>query len=232
MNELMDKNDMTSLELLEQVNLFRKEEYKEKLKNNTLTEAEKEKGKFTELRHDTLLDIIRDEFDEEISLQKILESTYKNSRGKEYPMFILTLNQAKQVLLRESKYVRRAVIQYIEKLEQYIKELPEKEKVLMGFEKTVEAIADVYGCKKDFKTIPLKDLVQLKKIIEKNFKEEKPQEVLKNLAEDIYYIFKVDSKEAPILPFEEILRLIEKHIEIKPMNLYKVEVKEKLLLLE
>ena len=232
MNELMDKNDMTSLELLEQVNLFRKEEYKEKLKNNTLTEAEKEKGKFTELRHDTLLDIIRDEFDEEISLQKILESTYKNSRGKEYPMFILTLNQAKQVLLRESKYVRRVVIQYIEKLEQYIKELPEKEKVLMGFEKTVEAIADVYGCKKDFKTIPLKDLVQLKKIIEKNFKEEKPQEVLKDLAEDIYYIFKADSKEAPILPFEEILRLIEKHIEIKPMNLYKVEVKEKLLLLE
>ena len=232
MNELMDKNDMTSLELLEQVNLFRKEEYKEKLKNNTLTEAEKEKGKFTELRHDTLLDIIRDEFDEEISLQKILESTYKNSRGKEYPMFILTLNQAKQVLLRESKYVRRAVIQYIEKLEQIIKELSEKEKILMGFEKTVEAIANVYGCKKDFKTIPLKDLVQLKKIIEKNFKEEKPQEVLKNLAEDIYYIFKVDSKEAPILPFEEILRLIEKHIEIKPMNLYKVEVKEKLLLLE
>lgn len=232
MNELMDKNDMTSLELLEQINLFREEEYKEKLKNNTLTEAEKEKGKFTELRHDTLLDIIRDEFDEEISLQKILESTYKNSRGKEYPMFILTLNQAKQVLLRESKYVRRAVIQYIEKLEQYIKELPEKEKVLMEFEKTVEAIADVYGCKKDFKTIPLKDLVQLKKIIEKNFKEEKPQEVLKDLAEDIYYIFKADSKQAPILPFEEILRLIEKHIEIKPMNLYKVEVKEKLLLLE
>ena len=232
MNELMNKDEMTSLELLEQINLFRKEEYKEKLKNNTLTEAEKEKGKFTELRHDTLLDIIRDEFDEEISLQKILESTYKNSRGKEYPMFILTLNQAKQVLLRESKFVRRAVIQYIEKLEQIIRELPEKEKILMGFEKTVEAIANVYGCKKDFKTIPLKDLVELKKIIEKNFKEEKPQEVLKDLAEDIYYIFKADSKEAPILPFEEILRLIEKHIEIKPMNLYKVEVKEKLLLLE
>lgn len=32
-------------------------------------------------------------------------------------MFILTLSQAKQVLVRESKYVRRAVIQYIEKLE-------------------------------------------------------------------------------------------------------------------
>ena len=120
MSELKLKNQITSLELLEQVNLFRKEEYKEKLKNNTLTEAEKKKGKFTELRHDTLLDIIRDEFDEEISLQKILESTYKNSRGKEYLMFILTLNQAKQVLLRESKYVRRAIISYIEVLEQAI----------------------------------------------------------------------------------------------------------------
>ena len=232
MNELMDKNDMTSLELLEQINLFRKEEYKEKLKNNTLTEAEKEKGKFTELLHKSLLDIIRDEFSEEINEQKILPVEYKDKKGEKRPMFILTLNQAKQVLLRESKYVRRAVIQYIEKLEQIIRELPEKEKILMGFEKTVEAIANVYGCKKDFKTIPLKDLVQLKKIIEKNFKEEKPQEVLKDLAEDIYYIFKADSKEAPILPFEEILRLIEKHIEIKPMNLYKVEVKEKLLLLE
>ena len=35
-------------------------------------------------------------------------------------MFILTLNQAKQVLLRESKYVRRAIIHYIEVLEQAI----------------------------------------------------------------------------------------------------------------
>ena len=232
MNELINKNEMTSLELLEQINLFRQEEYKIKKETRILTEAEIKRESYVELRHDTLLDIIRDEFEEEISLQKILESTYKNDRGKEYPLFILTLNQAKQVLLRESKYVRRATIQYIEKLEQFIKELPEKEKTLKGFEKTVEAIANVYGCKKDFKTIPLKDLIQLKKLIEKNFKEEKPQEILKDLAQDVYYIFKVDSKETPILPFEEILRLIEKYIEIRPMNLYKVEVKEKLFLLE
>lgn len=232
MNELMGKNDMTSLELLEQINLFRKEEYKEKLKNNTLTEAEAKRGKFVELEHYDLLKIIRDEFSEEIGLGKISPSSYRNSQNKKQPMFILTLNQAKQVLLRESKYVRRAVIQYIEKLEEIIRELPEKEKILIGFEKTVEAIANVYGCKKDFKTIPLKDLIQLKKLIEKNFKEEKPQEILKDLAQDIYCIFKVDSKETPILPFEEILRLIEKHIEIRPMNLYKVEVKEKLFLLE
>ena len=35
-------------------------------------------------------------------------------------MFILTYNQAKQVLLRESKFVRRAIIHYIEVLEQAI----------------------------------------------------------------------------------------------------------------
>jgi phage regulator Rha-like protein len=232
MNELINKNEMTSLELLEQINLFRKEEYKIKKENRMLTEAEIKRESYVELRHDTLLDIIRDEFEEEIDVQKILETSYKDQWNRKQPMFILTLNQAKQVLLRESKYVRRATIQYIEKLEQFIKELPEKEKILIGFEKTVETIANIYGCKKDFKTIPLKDLVQLKKIIEKNFKEEKPQEILKNLAEDIYYIFKVDNKEAPILPFEEILRLIEKHIEIKPMNLYKVEVKQKLFELE
>ena len=120
MGELKLKNQITSLELLDQVNLFRKEEYKEKLKNNTLTQAEKNRGKFVKLEHKTLLEIIRDEFSVEIREQKILLSSYKNSQNKEQPMFILTLNQAKQVLLRESKFVRRAIISYIEVLEQAI----------------------------------------------------------------------------------------------------------------
>lgn len=94
---------ITSLEILEQINMFRKEE-----------------GNRTELRHDTLLEIIRDEFEKEISLQKILESKYKNSRGKEYPMFILSLGESKQILVRESKFVRKAMIQYIEQLENKI----------------------------------------------------------------------------------------------------------------
>lgn len=120
MGELRLKNQITSKELLEQINLFREEEYKEKLKNNTLTEAQKKRGKAVKLEHKDLLDIIRDEFSEEIGLGKISPSSYKNSQNKEQPMFILTLNQAKQVLLRESKYVRRAIISYIEVLEQAI----------------------------------------------------------------------------------------------------------------
>lgn len=95
-----NKETITSLELVEQINLFRSKD-----------------GSKAILRHDTLLDIIRDEFSEEISLQKILESKYKNERGREYPMFILTFSQAKQVLVRESKAVRKAVIKYLEELE-------------------------------------------------------------------------------------------------------------------
>ena len=68
-----------------------------------------------------MLSIIRDEFEEEISLQKILESKYKNERGREYPMFELTIAQGKQVLLRESKFVRRHVVEWLESLEQAIK---------------------------------------------------------------------------------------------------------------
>lgn len=106
MNEMIVKNKdkITSLEIVAEINKFRKEE-----------------GNKNELRHDNLLQIIRDEFSEEISLLKIQESTYKNDRGREYPMFILSLNQAKQILMRESKFVRKAMINYIEKLEEQIK---------------------------------------------------------------------------------------------------------------
>ena len=102
--KMVSKKTVSSLELVEQINIFRKEE-----------------GKETELRHDTILSIIRDEFEKEISLQKILESKYKNERGREYPMFELTISQGKQVLMRESKYVRRRVVEWLEYIENIIK---------------------------------------------------------------------------------------------------------------
>lgn len=117
---LAKRESITSKELLVQVNLFREQEYKSKQANGTLTDAEKKKGKFVELEHYDLLKIIRDEFDEEIGAGKISVSDYKDSSGKKNIMFILTYNQAKQVLLRESKFVRRAIIHYIEVLEQAI----------------------------------------------------------------------------------------------------------------
>ena len=102
--KMVSKKTVSSLELVEQINIFREEE-----------------GKETELRHDTILSIIRDEFEKEISLQKILESKYKNERGREYPMFELTISQGKQVLMRESKYVRRRVVEWLEYIENIIK---------------------------------------------------------------------------------------------------------------
>ena len=93
--------NITSLELLKQINLFRsKEENKSKL------------------GHNDLLKVIRDEFEEEISLGKISHTPYIHPQnGQTYPMFNLTISQAKQVLVRESKFVRKAIISYLEELE-------------------------------------------------------------------------------------------------------------------
>lgn len=95
----LPSNAITSLQLLEQINIFRKEDDK------------------SDIGHNDLMKVIRDEFEEEISLGEISQREYVNSRGQKYPMFELTLSQAKQVLTRESKKVRKAVIAYIEKLE-------------------------------------------------------------------------------------------------------------------
>jgi hypothetical protein len=100
--DINNKTEWTSVELVDVINHFR-----------TLD------GKKTQLRHDTLLNILRDEFSEEISLQNILERTYTNSRGQTYPMYKLSNSQAKQILVRESKAVRRAVIKLLEYLEQH-----------------------------------------------------------------------------------------------------------------
>ena len=95
------KKTITSLELIEQINLFRKEE-----------------GKDVELQHKSMLAIIRDEFEEEIGQQKILPTSYKDQWNREQPMFELTIAQGKQVLLRESKFVRRHVVAWLERFEE------------------------------------------------------------------------------------------------------------------
>lgn len=105
MQLLQNKTTISSLELVEQINLFRKED--------------KEKN---ELAHSDLLKIIRNEFEEEINEGKVSSVEYKDKKGESRPMFELTLSQAKQVLVRESKLVRKSVIAYIEKLESMIVE--------------------------------------------------------------------------------------------------------------
>jgi large subunit ribosomal protein L7/L12 len=59
----------------------------------------------------------KDEFDVEIAAQELLGSCYKDKNNQNRPMFNLTISQAKQVLVRESKIVRKAVIKRLEELE-------------------------------------------------------------------------------------------------------------------
>ena len=142
--EFLSKESINSKELLKQINIFREMEYKEKEVNNILTEAEKKRGKFVKLGHDTLLKIIKKEFNLKIDLENIFEmlkdrqnilpmfidgifiSTYKDKYDREQIMFILTIDQAKQVLLRESRIVRIKVIEYLNLLEKRIRQLERK----------------------------------------------------------------------------------------------------------
>lgn len=144
MNDLIKykKESINSLELLEQINFFRVLD-----------------GNKAELRHDTLRDIIKDEFEEEILSQKILEKSISSTGGRPTKIFELTLSQAKQVLVRESKAVRRAVIHQIEKLENQIKELEikEKENLLISYkeaERRKKELEYLTGDGKYLKAIP------------------------------------------------------------------------------
>lgn len=144
--EFLSKESINSKDLLKQINYFREMEYQEKKENNLLTEAQKKRGHYIELRHDNLLRTIKDEFNikidllnfeetlkeivkqknEPIYIDGIFVSTYIDKWNRQQPMFILTIDQAKQVLLRESKVVRKAVIQYLNLLEKRIRELERK----------------------------------------------------------------------------------------------------------
>lgn len=141
------KNTVTSLELVEQINFFREQE-----------------GNKTELGHNDLLKIIRDEFEEEISLGKISQSTYKNDRGREYPMFELTFNQARQVLVRESKFVRKHIMSYIEELEKQLGNIVSYEdRLKLGlFSKDPEIVARSHKGLLELELKPLKEEIEQK----------------------------------------------------------------------
>lgn len=175
--EIRVKDTITSLELLEQINIFRKQEYEDKRIRGTLTEAEQRKGTYTELLHKSLLEVIRDEFEYEIGEQKILPSSYKNSQNKEQPMFVLNIDYAKQILMRESKYVRRAVVIYLNKLEDRIKEL---EKQLTTKE---QYLLNIMTSKSDIEiaTNVAKFNIEYVQPLENNLKEEKDKVTLKDL---------------------------------------------------
>lgn len=158
--EVRIKDTITSLELLEQINIFRREE-----------------GNKSELLHKNLLAIIRDEFEEEINGLKIQPVEYTDKKGEKRPMYILTLNQAKQVLMRESKFVRRAVILYLEKLEKRIIEL---ENQLSSKDVLMLNIVNSQS-KLEIATNIAKFNIEYIQPLENNLKEETDKRILKDL---------------------------------------------------
>jgi ribosomal protein S17E len=91
---------MTSLAIVKLINTLRKEE-----------------GNTTELLHKNFIAKIELEFAEEITELKIKPSDYKDSSGKKNKQYELNKTQTIQILMSESKTVRRAVVQYVEHLE-------------------------------------------------------------------------------------------------------------------
>lgn len=100
--DINNKTKWTSVELVDVINHFR-----------TLD------GKKNKLLHKNLLTLIQDEFSEEINgLNFQPVNFYTDKKGEQRPMYKLSNSQAKQILVRESKAVRRAVIKLLEYLEQ------------------------------------------------------------------------------------------------------------------
>ncbi|TAN66816.1 hypothetical protein WS9_009560 [Paraclostridium sordellii 8483] len=133
--QVIDKREivtMTSLEVVELINNFRKEE-----------------GNTVELLHKSFLASIDTELESlkkcKISQQNILPSTYINSRGKKYRCFKMNKAGIMQMLNKESALVRYKTQQYIEKLEEKIKQDPfeglsEEMKALLMHDKKIQAV--------------------------------------------------------------------------------------------
>lgn len=116
--DINNKTEWTSVELVDVINHFR-----------TLD------GKKNKLLHKNLLALIQDEFSEEINgLNFQPVNFYTDKKGEQRPMYKLSNSQAKQILVRESKVVRRAVIKLLEYLEKHnehnLKVLNEREAYL------------------------------------------------------------------------------------------------------
>ena len=108
MNELTNMNSEqknSSVYLVAQINLFRKEEGK------------------SELAHFTLLSKIESEFDEEIADNKILVTSYLDKSNRQSKCYDLNFEQSLQLLMSESKTVRKQVVQVLKAQQEEINKI-------------------------------------------------------------------------------------------------------------
>ena len=116
MNEIMNKEiSMSSLEVCELINQFRE-----------LENLEDSKRRSVPIEHKSLMRKIRDELEvlESMGLkgqQNFAPSSYTNSQNKEQPCFTLSRDGVIQICASESALVRYKIVEYINKLEEEIK---------------------------------------------------------------------------------------------------------------
>jgi hypothetical protein len=192
--QLKNEKTISSLDLVKEINVFRQKEFEYKKGNGLkLGKVEEKNNKATELKHKTLMEIIRDEFEEEINEQKILPVEYKDKKGELRPMFILTLEQAKQIYSRESKFVRRRMIEYIKKLENennmLKSEITKKDILLFNIVKSnndIERAEAVNKYEMEYvKPLEIENKKQKEEIIEQGKVIEHKKEVIKGITGDI-----------------------------------------------
>ena len=196
--QLKNEKTISSLDLVKEINVFRQKEFEYKKENGLkLGKVEEKNNKATELTHDNFLKIIRDEFEEEIQLRKIyeLQRTIETSNGgsKEVPYFELNLEQAKQIYSRESKFVRRRMIEYIKKLENennmLKSEITKKDILLFNIVKSssdIERAEAVNKYEMEYvKPLEIENKNQKIEIEKKDKKLEHKQEIIKGFTEDV-----------------------------------------------
>lgn len=214
--EIINKDTITSLNLLDEINFFRKQE-----------------GGRAELQHKTLLEIIRDEFEEEICEQNILPtSIYKDSQGKDRPMFVLTVSQAKQVLVRESKFVRKAVIKKLDELvnseESMIKNLIFD--IYKGGQVAIESSRKLTEIEVEKATAPLKIDIEHKAKVIDNITQDLDGTVLRVIVTDYVSKIKTETGRNHAEIYSEIYKLVgrslKKDLKVQHENFKKNEEKK------
>ena len=126
---LIDNERISSLQLLKIINKLRSEEYELRELNNTLSDIQKKRGRSVELRHSDFMAIIEDELLDDLGGLRKISHTLKKSyyineqNNQTYAFYELTLEESRLVLMRESKFVRFKILEYIKELEEEIYKL-------------------------------------------------------------------------------------------------------------
>lgn len=124
--EILTKNKITSLELLEQINLFREKEGRRKTTHkDLLIIIETELIGINRKRiAGGVCPEMQKQIESELNKIEIEILIYTNNQNRQtYPMYNLSYKQAIQVLVKESRFVRKSVINYIEQLEKRVQQL-------------------------------------------------------------------------------------------------------------